>query len=119
MFQKTKVTDEIRLMAAYDSPAAEEMPMFAENRVHQRSSGNPYPNKVVMRVDRAHRSEKPFRIITLENEYLKIELMPELGGRIYAAMDKRTGYDFFYRQHVVKPALIGLLGRLDLRRSGI
>ena len=110
MFQKTKVTDEIRLMAAYDSPAAEEMPMFAENRVHQRSSGNPYPNKVVMRVDRAHRSEKPFRIITLENEYLKIELMPELGGRIYAAMDKRTGYDFFYRQHVVKPALIGLLG---------
>ena len=36
--------------------------------------------------------------------------MPELGGRIYAAMDKRTGYDFFYRQHVVKPALIGLLG---------
>ena len=42
MFQKTKVTDEIRLMAAYDSPAAEEMPMFAENRVHQRSSGNPY-----------------------------------------------------------------------------
>lgn len=110
MFQKTKVTDEIRLMAAYDSPAAEEMPMFAENRVHQRSSGNPYPNKVVMRVDRAHRFEKPFRIITLENEYLKIELMPELGGRIYAAMDKRTGYDFFYRQHVVKPALIGLLG---------
>ena len=57
MFQKTKVTDEIRLMAAYDSPAAEEMPMFAENRVHQRSSGNPYPNKVVMRVDRA----APFR----------------------------------------------------------
>ena len=59
MFQKTKVTDEIRLMAAYDSPAAEEMPMFAENRVHQRSSGNPYPNKVVMRVDRAHRSKSP------------------------------------------------------------
>lgn len=108
--QKVIVTDEIRRMPAYGSPAAEEMPMFAENRVHQRSSGNPYPCKVVMQVDRAHRSERPVRIITLENEYLRIELMPELGGRIYSAFDKRTGYDFFYKQHVIKPALIGLLG---------
>ena len=108
--KKVTVLDEIRMMAAYDEPAREQMPMFAENRVHQRSSGNPYPNKVVMQVDRLHRGEKPFRVITLENEYLRVELMPELGGRIYAAMDKRTGYDFFYRQHVIKPALIGLLG---------
>ncbi|HHU03230.1 MAG TPA: DUF5107 domain-containing protein [Christensenellaceae bacterium] len=108
--QKVIVTDETRLMPTYDSPAAEELPMFAENRVHQRSSGNPYPCKVVMRVNREHRSEKPIRIITLENEYLRIELMPELGGRIYSAFDKRTEYDFFYKQHVIKPALIGLLG---------
>ncbi len=107
---KVTVTDERRLMMAYPSPDAEEMPMFAENRVHQRSSGNPYPSKVVMRVDREHREEKPFRVITLENEYIKVELMPELGGRIYSAYDKRTGYDFFYKQHVIKPALIGLLG---------
>ena len=105
-----QVNDEIRLFPAYNSPEAEEMPMFAENRVHQRSSGNPYPNKVVMRVDRSHREEKPFRVITLENEFIKVELMPELGGRIYSALDKRTGYDFFYKQHVIKPALIGLLG---------
>ena len=36
--------------------------------------------------------------------------MPELGGRIYSALDKTTGYNFFYKQHVIKPALIGLLG---------
>ena len=107
---KVIVNDELRMMMAYPSPDAEEMPMFAEHRVHQRSSGNPYPNKVVMRVDREHREEKPFRVITLENEYIKVELMPELGGRIYSAYDKRTGYDFFYKQHVIKPALIGLLG---------
>ena len=105
-----QVADEIRMIPSYDSPEAEEMPMFAENRVHQRSSGNPYPNQVVMRVDRAHRQDRPFRVITLENEYLRIELMPEIGGRIYSAFDKRTGYDFFYKQHVIKPALIGMLG---------
>lgn len=102
--------DEIRMMPAYENPPAEEMPMFAENRVHQRSSGNPYPNKVVSRVDRSHKEDKPFRVITLENEYIRLELMPELGGRIYSAYDKRNGYDFFYKQHVIKPALIGLLG---------
>ena len=104
------VLDEIRKLPAYGVPEAEEMPMFAENRVHQRSSGNPYPNRVVTQVDRKRREEKPFRIITLENEYLRVELMPELGGRIYSALDKRTGYDFFYKQHVIKPALIGMLG---------
>ena len=108
--EKVKVTDERRLIPAYGFPEAEELPMFAENRVHQRSSGDPYPCRVVMRVDRQHRAERAFRVITLENEYLRLELMPELGGRIYSALDKRTGYDFFYKQHVIKPALIGMLG---------
>lgn len=36
--------------------------------------------------------------------------MPEIGGRIYSALDKTTGYDYFYKQHVIKPALIGVLG---------
>ena len=108
--EMVKVTDEQRLLPAYGTPEAEEMPLFAENRVHQRSNGNPYPNKAVLRVDRKHRENRPFRVIALENEYLRVELMPELGGRIYSALDKRTGYDFFYKQHVIKPALIGMLG---------
>lgn len=45
MFQKTKVTDEIRLMAAYDSPAAEEMPMFAENRCISAPAAIPTPTR--------------------------------------------------------------------------
>lgn len=94
----------------YREPAAEEMPMFSENRVHQRTSGRPYPNHVVLEVDREHREEKEYECITLENKYIKIEILPEIGGRIYSAYDKTTGYDFFYKQHVIKPALIGCLG---------
>lgn len=37
-------------------------------------------------------------------------ILPELGGRIHAARDKTNGYDFIYRQRVIKPALIGLAG---------
>ena len=94
----------------YPEPAAEEMPMFAENRVHQRTSGNPYPNHIVLEVDREHKEDKEYTCVRLENEYLRIEILPELGGRIYSAYDKTTGYDFFYKQHVIKPALIGCLG---------
>lgn len=94
----------------YREPPPEEMPMFAENRVHQRTSGNPYPNHIVLEVDRKHKEDKEYTCIRLENEYLRIEILPELGGKIYSAFDKTTGYDFFYKQHVIKPALIGCLG---------
>ena len=98
------------IIPTYPEPAAEELPMFAENRVHQRTSGRPYPNKVVLQVDRTHKEDKEYTLVTLENEYVKIEILPEIGGRIYSALDKTTGYDYFYKQHVIKPALIGVLG---------
>lgn len=107
---KANIYESKIIIPTYPEPAAEEVPMFSENRVHQRSSGRPYPNKVVMQVDRTHREEKEYKLVTLENEYIKIEILPEIGGRIYSAYDKTTGYDYFYKQHVIKPALIGVLG---------
>lgn len=41
------------VIPTYPQPQPEELPMFAENRVHQRTSGRPYPNKVVLSVDRS------------------------------------------------------------------
>ena len=98
------------VIPTYAEPAPEELPMFAENRVHQRSSGNPYPNKVVMEVDRREKIGKEYTVVILENEYVKIEILPEIGGRVYSAFDKTAGVDMFYKQHVIKPALIGALG---------
>ena len=37
-------------------------------------------------------------------------ILPEIGGRIHVAQDKTNGYDFIYRQNVIKPALVGLAG---------
>lgn len=108
--EKAKIYESKIIIPTYPEPAAEEMPMFAENRVHQRSSGRPYPNKVVMEVDRTEKQDKEYKLVTLENEFVKIEILPEIGGRIYSAYDKTTGYDYFYKQHVIKPALIGVLG---------
>jgi tetratricopeptide (TPR) repeat protein len=56
------------------------------------------------------KADKTYKIIYLENEYVKVGILPEIGGRIFEAVDKTNGYHFFYRQHVIKPALISLLG---------
>ncbi len=37
-------------------------------------------------------------------------ILPEIGGRIHVGRDRTNNYDFFYRQNVIKPALVGLLG---------
>lgn len=108
--EKVKISVGKLVIPTYPEPAAEELPMFAENRVHQRSSGNPYPNKVVMEVNREEKIDREYTVVTLENEYVKIEILPEIGGRVYSAFDKKAGVDMFYKQHVIKPALIGALG---------
>ncbi len=98
------------IIPTYLEPEREELPMFAEHRVHQRTSGNPYPQKIVLEVNREEKVDREYTAVVLENEYLKLTILPELGGRIYSAYDKRTGYDFFYKNNVIKPALIGCLG---------
>ena len=46
----------------------------------------------------------------MENEYIRVMILPELGGRIQRAYDKTNDYDFVYYNHVIKPALVGLTG---------
>ena len=104
------ITVKQMVIPTYPEPNTENLPMFAENRVHQRTSGRPYPNKVVLKVNRDAPVDRVYDVVVLENKYIKIEILPEIGGRIYSALDKTTGYDFFYKQHVIKPALIGVLG---------
>lgn len=56
------------------------------------------------------RVEKTWRAILIENEYLKVTVLPELGGKLYAIYDKTAGRDVLYTNHVVKYGLVGLRG---------
>lgn len=93
----------------YPEQPPDKNPMFFEKRVYQGSSGKVYPNPITDRVSN-ERSEKAYKAVFLENEYLHLMILPEIGGRIHIGQDKTNGYDFFYRQNVIKPALVGLLG---------
>ncbi|HZG83687.1 DUF5107 domain-containing protein [Paenibacillus sp.] len=93
----------------YEVGKPDKNPMFLEKRVYQGSSGKVYPLPVIDSIEDEKRP-KSYRIVFLENEYVQIQIMPELGGRIYRALDKTNGYDFVYYNRVIKPALVGLTG---------
>ncbi len=54
---------------------------------------------------------KDYRVVVLENEYIRVLVLPDVGGRILAAHDKTNkDFDFIYHNHVVKPGLVALRG---------
>ena len=87
----------------------EKNPMFFEKRVYQGSSGKVYPYPFYEKVY-DERYDEEYRVVFLENEYIKLMVMPGFGGRIQYAYDKTNNYAFIYHNHVVKPALVGLTG---------
>src|SRR5579859_6361375 len=86
-------------------------PMFLEKRVYQGSSGSVYPLPFTDRIS-TQAEDHVWQALHLENEFIRLMLLPEIGGRIHVGLDKTNGYDFFYRQNVIKPALVGLAGPL-------
>lgn len=93
----------------YEPMAPDKHPMFLDKRVYQGSSGKVYPLPVYNRIASKPKQRK-WKAVHLENEFIKIMVLPEIGGRIHIGQDKTNGYDFFYKQNVIKPALVGLAG---------
>ncbi len=104
-----KIWEEPLPIPTYVTGPPDPNPMFYFGRVYQGARGEVYPYPLYDKLT-GRRENRTYRAVYLENEYLKICVLPELGGRIFSAVDKTNGYDFFYRQHVIKPALIGMLG---------
>jgi tetratricopeptide (TPR) repeat protein len=93
----------------YAPAAPDRYPAYLDQRVYQGSSGAVYPLPFIDAIAR-EKAPRHWDAIHLENEYVRLMILPELGGRIHIGLDKTRGYDFFYRNEVVKPALVGLAG---------
>jgi len=107
--ESVRLWEEDIVMPSYRLEAPDKNPMFYRNEVYQGAQKRIYPYPFQEHVTNL-KEERPFRFVFLENEYIKLSILPEIGGRLFSALDKTNGYDFFYRQSVIKPALIGMLG---------
>jgi tetratricopeptide (TPR) repeat protein len=106
---QVKIQEETMTIPTYKNGPPNPMPRFYEGHSHQGVQRRIYPypfddNQTTAKTD----MDYPF--IHVENEFIDLGIMPELGGRIYFAVDKTNEYDFFYRNGVIKPSLIGMTG---------
>jgi len=85
------------------------MPRFYEGTSHQGVQRRIYPYPMNDNLTRV-KKDKNYHVVNFENEFIDLQIMPGLGGRIFSALDKTNNYVWFYRQHVIKPSLIGMLG---------
>jgi len=97
------------VIPTYEVGKPEIYPVFLEKRVYQASSGAVYPNPVIEKISDT-KVDKEWDAIFIENDYIKIMVLPALGGRIQMAYDKVRERHFVYHNHVIKPALVGLTG---------
>ncbi len=107
--QEVRVWEEAVTIPTYGIGMPEKNPMFLEKRVYQGSSGVVYPNVVVETIS-DHKEDQAYQAVFLENQYLKIMVLPQLGGRVQMAFDKVKNRHFIYYNQVIKPALVGLTG---------
>lgn len=106
---QVEVWSELVMIPTYGIGKPDKNPMFLEKRVYQGSSGKVYPFPVVDKIY-DEKEDRQYQAVFLENDYLRIMVLPALGGRIHRAYDKTNGYDFVYYNEVIKPALVGLTG---------
>jgi len=107
--QPVKLYEEEIEIPTYLVGAPEKLPIFYSGRAYQGAEGHVYPYPFMDKLI-GIKKNKVYKAVYLENEYIKVCVLPEIGGRIFQALDKTNNYDFFYHQHVIKPALIGMLG---------
>lgn len=106
---RVRIASEKLVLPTYLVEAPEASPQFYDGRQSQHAQARFYPYPANDRLT-AQRAEVAYTAIVLENEYVRAVVLPELGGRLFSATDKTNGYEFLYRQSVVKPANIGITG---------
>lgn len=103
------VTEETITLPTYKNGEPNVMPRYYEGKTHQGVQRRIYPYPMDDQLTTI-KEDMDYDILTVENEFIKLGIIPSLGGRIYYALDKTNDYMWFYKNDVVKPSLIGMIG---------
>ena len=106
---QVKLTEEKWVLPTYMPAPPDKNPMFFKGESYQGASRVIYPYGLTDVISDV-KSDHAWKALILENEYIKLCVTPELGGKLYYATDKTNGYNFIYKNNVVKPSNIGMLG---------
>lgn len=108
-FSQVKMTETTLQLPTYETKKPDKIPLFFRHEEVQLAERHVYPYPFID-VQSTEKVDKTYKAIILENEFIKICVTPEMGGRLYYAQDKTNDYEIIYNNAVVKPALIGTIG---------
>ncbi|MBI9063466.1 MAG: DUF5107 domain-containing protein, partial [Marinilabiliaceae bacterium] len=91
MAQKATVREEKMVMNTY--PFFDPNPVVNPDRIYPYFRFDGYTN---------HSEEKEWNMVVLENDYIKVFVCPDVGGKIWGAIEKSTGKEFIYFNHSAK-----------------
>jgi tetratricopeptide (TPR) repeat protein len=106
---QTRAWSEQIALPTYLVGPPETTPLFYDGRQTQHAQAHFYPYPALDAITSV-KQDVTYTALCLENEYVKIVVLPEIGGRTFSATDKTNGYEFIYRQSVIKPSNIGMAG---------
>ncbi|MEH6682027.1 MAG: DUF5107 domain-containing protein [Sediminicola sp.] len=102
MAQGVTIKEETLALDTYGFGKPDPVPILAENpKIYPYFKFDEYEHKA---------QKKDWKVITLENEYIKVMVLPEIGGKIWGAIDKTTGKEFLYKNEVIKFRNIAMRG---------
>ena len=106
---QVQLSEQKWVIPTYKVDPPDKNPMFFKGESYQGASKYIYPyglNDVISNEKEDH----AWKALILENEYIKLCVTPEIGGKLYYGTDKTNGYNFLYKNNVFKPSNIGMLG---------
>lgn len=106
---QVKMSEEWWKLPTYNVMPGEKAPIFYSGASFQGARRVIYPyalNDVISH----EKVEKEWKALMLENEYIKLCITPDIGGKLYYATDKSNDYNFIYKNNEVKPSNIGMTG---------
>src|SRR5674476_473236 len=103
--QNVSVTESLKVIKTYPFSDPNPLPAMAINNLVSRFYPyfmiDGYSNQGV---------NKNWKVVTMENDFITVTVLPEVGGKVWGATEKSTGKEFVYQNHVMKFRAIGLRG---------
>ncbi len=106
---QVKLSEQEWVLPTYQVNPPDKNPMFFKGESYQGASKYIYPYAMNDAISN-QKEDHAWKALVLENEYIKLCVTPEIGGKIFYGTDKTDGYNFIYKNDVFKPSNIGMLG---------
>ena len=103
------LSEERWVLPTYKVNPPDKNPMFFKGEGYQGASRYIYPLALLDNLSN-EKSDQAWKALKLANEFIELCITPEIGGKLWYGTDKTNGYNFIYKNNVVRPSNIGMTG---------